>query len=37
MKRAKLILLAACAGLPLASPTNAQMNMNMPGMSMPGM
>ena len=37
MKRAKLILLAACAGLPLASPANAQMNMNMPGMSMPGM
>ena len=35
MKRAKLILLAACAGLPLASPANAQMNMNMPGMSMP--
>lgn len=37
MKRARLILFAACAGLPLASPASAQMNMNMPGMSMPGM
>ncbi|WP_309611538.1 copper resistance protein B [Sphingomonas sp.] len=37
MTRAQLILLAACAGLPLASPATAQMNMNMPGMSMPGM
>ena len=37
MKRAKLILLAACAGLPPVSPANAQMNMTMPGMSMPGM
>ena len=35
MKRARLILLAACAGLLLASPATAQINMSMPGMNMP--
>ena len=37
MKRLELSLLAAVAGIVLAGPASARMNMSMPGMSMPGM